>query len=288
MSIGLIASATAGPVTIPNTFTSGTTAKAADVDADFAAVAAGVNGNAQDIASLKTAVQKIPAGPQGPAGATGPMGQAGPQGPAGATGPAGPQGVAGPQGPAGATGPAGAKGATGPQGPAGAMGATGPQGPQGPAGAGGILVVDSNGATVGRWPGVLMNINGTLVQVPIDEQVPLVPPQSGFATQDVSAVIFYHLTTDCSGTRYIRADQGPYSQYPIYTVNNQAAPLYLFYPAAAPARMTNILSSENFVSGQNPLQPGPCTLLNPTNLIVVAVSYFDVSTLGFVPPFSLK
>jgi hypothetical protein len=132
-----------------------------------------------------------------------------------------------------------------------------------------------------------MNINGTLVNVALDSQIPLVPPQSGFATQDVSAVIFYHLTADCSGTRYINGSAGPYTSWPVYTVNNQAAPLYLFYPTTALTRMTT-LSSENFVSGQNPLQPGTCNLIGTVTYPLAVVGYFDVSTLGFVPPFSLK
>ena len=64
ISIGLIASATGGPVTVPLTFTSGTTAKAADVDADFAAIATGVNGNAQDIVGVLLVQQVLP-GPKG-------------------------------------------------------------------------------------------------------------------------------------------------------------------------------------------------------------------------------
>lgn len=74
----LAASAAAlGQVTVPNTFTSGTPAKAADVNANFSAVVTGVNANAKAITALKTQVGNIPAGPQGPQG---------PQGPTGATG----------------------------------------------------------------------------------------------------------------------------------------------------------------------------------------------------------
>jgi hypothetical protein len=46
--------ASAGNVTVPNTFTPGTPAKAADVNANFSAVAAAVNSSAQDIATLQT------------------------------------------------------------------------------------------------------------------------------------------------------------------------------------------------------------------------------------------
>jgi hypothetical protein len=68
----------AGPVMVPTTFVSGTPAKAADVNANFTAVANAVNGSAQDIATLQTRVKNIPAGPQGPVGPTGATGPAGP------------------------------------------------------------------------------------------------------------------------------------------------------------------------------------------------------------------
>src|SRR4029077_14910240 len=151
IGIGLISTATGGPVAVPNTFTSGTPAKAADVNANFSAVATAVNASAQDIANLKTALQHIPAGPPGPVGA------------------------------------------------------------QGPPGSGGVLVVDSNGATVGRWTGqlgALMNINGHLVNVALDEQIPLLAPQTGFYTQDVSSLAFYHLAADCSDARYLSTTGG--------------------------------------------------------------------------------
>jgi hypothetical protein len=141
--------ARAGDVTIPNTFVSGTPAKAADVNANFSAVATAVNGTAADVTALQSAVKAIPAGAQGPTGpqgpigptgATGTSGPAGLQGPPGPTGATGPAGPAGPQGTAGPIGPAGATGATGAQGPVGATGtpgapgAAGATGPQGPAG----------------------------------------------------------------------------------------------------------------------------------------------------------
>jgi Collagen triple helix repeat (20 copies) len=147
--------AQAGDVTIPNTFTAGTPAKAADVNANFNAVASAVNATAADVTALQSTVKAIPVGPQGPAGPpgiTGSQGPAGFQGPAGpvgakgATGAQGPQGVtgatgpagpAGPQGPIGPVGPIGANGTAGGQGPQGLTGATGAQGAQGPAGANG-------------------------------------------------------------------------------------------------------------------------------------------------------
>jgi len=49
----------AGSVTVPNSFTANTAAVAADVNADFSAVAGGVNGNASDIAALQSALATV-------------------------------------------------------------------------------------------------------------------------------------------------------------------------------------------------------------------------------------
>lgn len=68
---------------------------------------------------------------QGATGATGPQGETGPQGATGAQGPVGDTGATGPQGPMGPIGPQGATGAQGPVGDTGATGAQGPIGPQG-------------------------------------------------------------------------------------------------------------------------------------------------------------
>ena len=136
----------AGDVTIPNTFAAGTPAKAADVNANFSAVATAVNGTAADVTALQTAVKAIPAGAQGPAGALGPAGPAGPSGPMGLPGATGATGSTGAAGVSGAQGPAGPAGAAGPAGP------TGATGPQGPAGSGGVLMVkDANGLTIGQY-----------------------------------------------------------------------------------------------------------------------------------------
>lgn len=83
-------SATHAQTQVPNTFQNGDVIEAEEFNQNFDA--------------LKTAIDSIPAGPQGPvgdAGPPGPQGADGPPGPIGATGPAGPEG---PQGPAGLPG----------------------------------------------------------------------------------------------------------------------------------------------------------------------------------------
>src|SRR5262249_2135227 len=59
MSVGMNSSATGGPVTIPKTFSAGTPAKAADVNANFTAVATSVNGSAQDISTLQSTTSTL-------------------------------------------------------------------------------------------------------------------------------------------------------------------------------------------------------------------------------------
>jgi tail collar domain/collagen triple helix repeat protein len=157
----------AGTVTIPNTFTPETKAKAAEVNANFSAVATAVNGNANDIATLQKTIQALQKaqaslgftfrGPWSSATAyavndvateggssyvalktntaTDPTadvsGSGGNWAVIAAGGAKGTTGGVGAQGP---VGPTGATGAAGPQGPAGPTGATGPTGPVGPPG----------------------------------------------------------------------------------------------------------------------------------------------------------
>ncbi len=80
-----------GQTEVPNTFSAGQPARAAEVNENFDALEAAVDLNA-------TAITQIPAGPEGPQGDVGPQG---PQGIQGFMGPPGPQGNEGPQGPAG-------------------------------------------------------------------------------------------------------------------------------------------------------------------------------------------
>jgi hypothetical protein len=102
-----------GQTQVPNDFTAGQPARAAEVNENFDMLETAIDQNASDI-------QSIPAGPKG---------DVGPQGPQGEVGPPGPQGIQGFMGP---PGPQGIQGDTGSQGPQGVQGDAGPQGPEGP------------------------------------------------------------------------------------------------------------------------------------------------------------
>jgi hypothetical protein len=190
--------ASAETMTIPNTFVAGTPAKAADVNANFTAVAGAINDTAQTVTALQTTVQKIPAGPEGPQGPQGPTGAQGAQGVKGVNGGTGTVGPAGPAGAAGPMGPAGAQGATGPAGslgPQGSVGATGPTGAAGPQGAAGtsLSVYDANNVLIGPWfPGgqVLITSQGSPFYTSVNA--------SGLAFQGG----LYFTTSDCTGTPY--------------------------------------------------------------------------------------
>lgn len=156
----------AGTVTVPNTFTPGTPARAADVNGNFNAVATAINGSAGDIATLQSAVQALQKAQASGFTFKGPWASASAYSINDVVSEAGSSYVAllantaidpatdanasgghwaliaaaGAKGVTGAPGAIGATGATGPQGPAGATGAagttgaTGPAGPAGPAG----------------------------------------------------------------------------------------------------------------------------------------------------------
>ena len=108
-----------GQTTVPNDFTAGQPARAAEVNENFDTLETAIDQNASDI-------QAIPAGPQG---------DVGPTGPPGSQGDVGQQGIQGVQGFVGPPGPQGSQGDTGSQGPQGVQGDTGPQGVVGPPGA---------------------------------------------------------------------------------------------------------------------------------------------------------
>ena len=195
--------ANAGSVTIPNTFTAGTPAKAADVNANFSAVATAVNGSANDVATLQTkilALQKAQTslgfvfkGPWATVTAyaindvvteggssyvalmanasvdpandvSGSGGHWAVMAAVGAKGASGPQGPAGPAGPQGSAGTAGANGAAGPIGAPGPIGPTGPLGPAGSQGPNGPAgATGSTGAAGPQGPAGTVPANLTAI-----------------------------------------------------------------------------------------------------------------------------
>ena len=187
----------AAAVTVPNTFTAGTPAKAADVNANFTALANAINSSAGDITALQSAMATagfnyrntwsasttyakndvvtnagssyvalrattnnnptIDVSNNG--GNWGLIAQAGATGPAGPTGPKGDTGSAGA---AGVAGPIGPKGDTGIQGPQGLQGLQGPQGVKGDTGSQGPQGIQGpKGDTGAIGPGALMVYDST-------------------------------------------------------------------------------------------------------------------------------
>jgi hypothetical protein len=272
----------AGTVAIPNTFVAGTPAKAADVNANFSAVATAVNGSAADVAALQIAVKATPAGPQGPAGPAGANGATGP------VGPAGPPGATGSQGPSGAPGPAG---------PQGARGATGPAGPAGPAGGSGLTVTDTNGVTIGQY--VDAGASGFVIARTTSGKPFLLPINaSGFITwvnppTGANSVLEF-ASTDCSGTPYLGSSSGYTNGFILDLLppgNLYASTVYV-----AGSLQTALLVKSTFGTGSGnnswPLPPGGqtpiCHLVTPyTDPFPYSVSgTLDVSV--YVLPFSVQ
>ncbi len=166
-----------GTVTVPNNFSPGTPARAADVNADFNAIATAVNGSASDIANLQNAVQALQKAQASGFTFKGPWTSAStysvndvvteagssfvaliantavdPTNDVSVSGnhwaliaAAGVKGTTGATGATGATGSQGPAGTNGATGATGATGTTGPVGPMGPAGPQGPA--GTNGAT---------------------------------------------------------------------------------------------------------------------------------------------
>ena len=195
----------------------------------------------------------------------------------GATGPQGPMGPQGIQGPAGAQG---AQGAQGPQGvpgqtgPTGAQGPPGPQGPAGPAAPAGPRVLDSNGTVVGPLIGqgaVLIKANGTPVLVSVQA--------NDFPR--IGQLSFWFPTPDCSGAPYTFAGF-PANAYPDFSN-------ILYYPD--PANVQNVsFQSLGYWNPGDPITAPPAQCFtgysNPASASPVLT--FDMSSLGFKPPFSIQ
>jgi len=264
-------------------------------------VSSGNSGSTNHDLTVANLATQGPAGPQGNQGIAGPQGIQGPQGPSGAQGTQGimgPPGPIGPAGAAGAAGPAGVAGATGPAGPAGAQGSAGPQGPQGAIGpqgsaaAGGILVVDSTGATVGKYatvnfprsgnPGVLMQVPGyPTLMLTLDSNV---VSTTGFLSYPPSALTFFHVAGDCSDARLL----SPYLGVSYSSVPSSTSPLSVYYANATPTTQS-VSATESFPTAQDPNLAGLCTAYSsPISLPVSTVGVLDLTLPGFVPPFHLQ
>jgi hypothetical protein len=262
--VAIAFSATAGNVTVPNTFTAGTPAKAADVNANFSAVATAVNASAQDIATLQTAVKNTPAGPQGPPGI---QGTTGAQGPLGPTGPAGPQGQ---------------------------------QGLQGPAGPGGLLVKDSTGKVVGSYfiapYDPFAPPNGfTLPGSTPDEFVFIRTPNQAFAVRVTSLVLGASVdykvsftSTDCTGPAFLSPQAYPVGSLTVLPLLSYAVVL----GTTAYVGGSTISNGSTMVSYLSSSGGSTVCLIYAgsglTGAFVPVVVTFDLSTLGLVPPFSVQ
>ncbi len=151
-------------VTLPHVFVNGETADANEVNDNFN--------------TLSTAIDNIPAGPEGP------------QGPAGAQGPIGPMGLVGPQG---AQGPQGVPGEQGLQGPQGIPGSQGPQGFQGPPGS-------------GLGVGEICPYGDVTFSEPITGEIPLDTIDLSIAPTSFCQIGISSSTNTCIETRFIGTD----------------------------------------------------------------------------------
>jgi hypothetical protein len=255
LALGVVFSAASAAgfaqVAVPNTFTPGTPAKAADVNANFNAVVSGINTNKTAISALQTQIKSIPAGPAGPQG---------PQGPQGIQGPVGVPGV---------------PGVPGPPGPKGATGATGPTG--------GLTVVDSTGKVVGPYLYTQITEDAVAVQTSQGLRVFTLFPTSANATTLILGITagspLYYTSTNCIGTPYLGA-----GNLPVFPVGVSDGTNYWSVISTA---ITTTWGSFLYFSGgaSSPFTcqtPGPGSgnafpLGNPASL----------NTLGFTPPFSV-
>lgn len=218
-----------------------------------------------------------PAGPIGPAGSRGTAGTAGPRGPSGAVGPTGPAGPAGPPGPLGVAGSPGAQGPVGSSGPAGPPGPPGIPGPKGNAAPGHKLVVLD---AAGKFVAVSNQYYFTVVN---GLNVAVNPAPSGFAQADITQMFMAHTTNDCTGQRY----WGNYVNSWVVRLDVFNNVGYYSFPTLGSLVVNSV---EQFFPGDDlSKQASRCiTFSAPIQFGTVGpLVTFDISTLGFTPPFSL-
>ncbi len=144
------------------------------------------------------------------------------------------------------------------------LGLQGPPGPAGPAGSGALSVVDGAGTRVGP----AIDGGHVLVDLPSGPSVLAVTP-AGFP--DVGVLVYE--TADCSGQAYEFPGDAP-GLAPSVLVRGGVALL----PSGVPPTPI-VAQSYSLGSG--------CTTITLDGLVTSPLIAFDLSTLGFVPPFRL-
>jgi hypothetical protein len=260
------------------------------------------NTNTGDWAILDAPGATGPAGSAGATGPAGPTGAAGAQGPSGPVGPIGPMGAVGATGSTGPTGPAGQQGPAGPPGATGATGAQGLQGPPGPGTAGGsLVVVDSNGKLVGP-----VNIFGSQLEIFLQTSAGLAilsagssgvlpPPGLPFAILATQGISFFHYASDCSDTRLVLSvGTTLISVTSLSSDLGSPSPNLVFLPTGPSQPGANSELYAELIGGSSPgcydqgetgAQLGSQAQANSE---FQAVTTFDVGSLGFVAPFTLR
>jgi hypothetical protein len=169
---------------------------------------------------------------------------------------------------------------TGPEGP------TGPQGPQGPPGVSDppMNVYDANDKLIGQdfpfygYDGVLRTIEGVEILLPV--------AMTGFT--DIGSQVFFP-SKDCSGSEYVVLRQPTPIHFAPYDTMSLVVNGVLLYPNSS-TFATRVVNSQEYVFPTGQLSN--CARLADAGQQFTAVTgqliSFDLSTLGFVPPFKIK
>jgi hypothetical protein len=135
---------------------------------------------------------------------------------------------------------------------------------------GGVHVIDSVGQVVGPYDGgkVLLKIGDFLFDLVVDKE--------GFVD---AGGAFYHTTTDCSGPPYVLASEND------LFLGGVTSRTQLFF-AERPLQTITYRSFEYY----NPSFAAPvrCNQTHPTTATAGPPAVFELSTLGFVPPFHVE
>ncbi|HEV7241138.1 MAG TPA: hypothetical protein VGQ36_18030 [Thermoanaerobaculia bacterium] len=188
------------------------------------------------------------------------------------------------QGPAGPPGPPGPQGPAGPEGPQGRQGPRGPTGPDGPPGPAAVqpTVVDAIGRVLGPvisvvdghfYADVVLKFGLESYVVRVGKAIPESNARSWVSTE------LLYLSTDCSGTPYVRADVRA-ALYPRHgIVGPPGHTLYL--TSSFPTSQSLVFQSLKFETDDCQTATGGSTGLMP-----VSSSGVDLDTM-FTPPFGM-